>query len=70
MLCQIGRTRNSYFILLSSTVASSAKSGYVVIPEHFGQNEVPAGSNKEWTRKKPSFVPKVDLVDAIVFPSI
>ena len=67
MLCQIGRTRNSYvatkFILLSSTAASSATSGYVVVPEYFGQNE-------GRTTEKLSFVPKVDLLDAIVLPSM
>ena len=52
------------------TVARRATSDYVIVPEHFGQNEEPAGSNEERTRKKPSFVPKVDLKDAIVFPSM
>ena len=74
MLCQFGQIRNgyvaTYFILLSSTAASSATSGYVAVPEHFGQNEEPAFSNEERTRKKPSFVPKVDLIDAIVPPSM
>ena len=74
MLCHFGRTRNAYvttqFILLSNTAASSATSGYVVVPEHFGQNEEPACSNEERTRKKPSFVPKVDSIDAIVFRSM
>ena len=64
MLCQFGRTRNVYvatrFILLSSTAESSATSGYVAVPEHFLQNEEPACINKERTRKKPSFVPKLD----------
>ena len=71
MLCQFGQTRNRYvatqFTLLSSTAASSARSGYVVVPERFGQNEEPACSNEERTRKKPSFVPKVDLIKAIAF---
>ena len=74
MLCHFGRTRNGYvaisFILLSSTEASSATSGYVVVPENFGQNEEPAVSNEERTMKKLSFVPKMDLIDAIVFPSM
>ena len=43
MFCHFGRTRNvsvaNLFILLSSTVTSSAKGGYVVVPEHFAQNE-------------------------------
>ena len=73
MLCQIGRTRNVYvatrLILLSSTAESSATSGYVVVLEHFGQNEEPAVSNEERTEKRPSFVPKVNLIDAIVLPS-
>ena len=74
MLRHFGQTRSgyvtTYFILLSSTAASTSTSGYVVVPEHFGQNEEPAGSNEEWIRKKPNFVPKVDLIDAIVFPSM
>ena len=74
MLCQFGRTRSgfvaTYFILLSSTAASSATSGCVVVPEHFGQNEEPAGSNEERTGKKYSFVPKVDLIQTIVFLSM
>ena len=49
---------------------SSATSGYIVVPEHFGQNEEPDGSNEERTKKKPNFVPKVNLIDAIVFPSM
>ena len=55
MLCQFGQTQNgnvaTYFILLSSTAASSVTGGYVVVPEHFGQNEEPAGSNEEQTKK-------------------
>ena len=64
MLCQFGRTRNVYvasrFILLSSTAESSATSGHKAVPEDFLQNEEPSVTNKERTRKKPSFVPKVD----------
>ena len=74
MLCQFGQTWNGYvatcFILLSSTAASSATNGYVVVSERCGQNEEPACSNEERTRKKPSFVPKVDLIDAIVIRSM
>ena len=55
MLCQFGQTRNGYvatfFILLSSTAASSATSGYVVVPDHFGQNEELACSDEKRTRK-------------------
>ena len=73
-LFHFGQTRNgyvaTYFILLSSTAASSATSGYVVVSEHFGQNEEPACSNKERTKEKPSFIPNVDLIDTIVFPSM
>ena len=73
-LCHFGRTRNGYvathFILLSSTAESSATSGYVVVLERFGQNEEPAGSNKERAKKKHALDPKVDLFDAIVFPSM
>ena len=64
MLCQFRRTRNVHvaarFILLSSTAKSSATSGYVAVLEHFLQKEEPACINEERTRKKPSFVPKVD----------
>ena len=64
MLCQFGRTRKVYvatrIILFSSTTESSATSGYVAVPEQFLQNEEPACINEERTRKKPSFVPKVD----------
>ena len=74
MLCQFGQTRNGYvatqFILISSTAASSATSGYVVVPEHFGKNDEPAGSNEERTKKRPSFAPEVSLFNAIVFPSM
>ena len=73
-LCHFGRTRNGYVAtyssLLSSTAASSATSGYVIVAEHFDQNEKPAGSNEERTMKEPSFVPKVDLIDTIVFRSM
>ena len=47
-------------ILLSRTAESSATSGYVAVPEHFLKNEEPSVNNEERTRKKPSFVPKVD----------
>ena len=40
----------TYLILLSSTEASSATSGYVVVSEHFGQIEEPAGSNEKRTK--------------------
>ena len=74
MLCQFGQTRNVYvatkIILLSSTAESSATSDYVAVPEHFPQNEVPACTNEERTMKKPSFVPKVNIIDAIVSPSM
>ena len=66
MLCQFGQTRNGYV----ATAASSATSGYLVVPESFGQNEEPARDNKECTKKKRSFVPKVDIIDAIVLPSM
>ena len=74
MLCQFGRTRNVYvatrFILLSSTAESSATGGYLGVPEHFLQNDEPACINEQRTRKKPSFVPKVDYFDAMVLPSM
>ena len=64
MLRQYGRRRNVYvatgFILSSSTAVSNATSGYVAVVEHFLQNEEPLVDNEERTRKKPSFIPKVD----------
>ena len=64
MLCQFGRTRNVFvatrIFLLSSTAESSARSGYVAVPEHFLRNEEPSVNNGERTKKKPIFVPKVD----------
>ena len=69
MLWYFGRTLNGYvatrFILLTSTAESSATGGYVVIPERFGQSEAEVGRNVERTRKKLSFVPTVDLFDAV-----
>ena len=74
MLCHFGQTRNGYvathFIVLSSTAESSATSGYVVVLRHFGQNEVSGGGKEERIRKRASFVPKMDSIDAIVFPSM
>ena len=69
MLCYFGQTRSGYvailFILRGSTATSSATGDYVAIPERFGRNEEPAGGNQEWTKKKPSLFPKVDLTDAL-----
>ena len=60
MLYLFGQTRSGYvatrFILLSSTAESSATSGYVVVPERFGQNGERI-SRKKRTKKNPSFVP-------------
>ena len=74
MLRRFGRTRNVYvgtrIIPLTSTAESSATSGYVAVPEHFLRNEEAACINEERTRKKPSFVPKVDQIDAIVLLSM
>ena len=54
-LCQFGQTRNAslatYLILLSSTAASSATSSYVVVPEHFDQNDEPACKTRNGLRK-------------------
>ena len=64
MLFHFGRTRDVYvatrIILLSSTAESSATRGYVVATERSGQSEAWASINEKRTRKKPSFVPKVD----------
>ena len=70
-LCQLGKTPSAYvatrFILLTSTAAGSATSGYVVVRESIGQNEDSACINDDRTREEPSFVPKVIFFDAIVF---
>ena len=61
MLCHFGQTRNGWvatiFLLLSSTAESSARSGCVIVPERFDQNEEPANRIDERTRRKPNFVP-------------
>ena len=58
-LCHFGRSRSGYitthFIFLSSTAESSAESGYVVVPERFGQIEEAANRKEERTSKKPVF---------------
>ena len=73
-LCHFGRTRDVYvatrIILFSSTAESSATSGYVVATERSGQSEAWASKNVERVRKKPSFVPKVDWIDAIALPNM
>ena len=60
--CHFGQTRSGsvaiHFILRSSAVTSSATGDYIAVPERFGQNEERASSNKERTRKKPSFAPQ------------
>ena len=60
MLCLFGQTRNGYvathFILCTTTAKSSATSGYVVVPERFGQNDEPARKKEERIKEKPSFV--------------
>ena len=62
VLCHFGQTGNgsvaTHFILLGSTATSCATGGYVVVPEHFGRKEEPAGRNEGRTQNKPSFVPK------------
>ena len=68
-LCHFSWTWNgnvaTHFILLSSTAESSATSSYVVIPERFSQNEKPAGTIEERTRKSLVLFPAVDLTEAI-----
>ena len=62
MLCHFEQTRKGsvaiHSVLRGSTATSSATGDYVAVQERFGQNEDPAGSNEERTRKKLSFVPK------------
>ena len=68
-LFHFGRTWNGYvairIILFSSTADSSATGGYVVAPDCSGQSETWAGRNVERSKKKRSFVPTVDLIDAV-----
>ena len=58
MLCYDGQSRNgsvpTHFILLSSTVASSATHGYIVVPKRLSRNEEPAIEKKEQTKNVPS----------------
>ena len=55
MLCHVGQTRSgsvaTHFIVRTSTAMSSSTGGYLVVSESFGQNEQPAGSIVEWTKK-------------------
>ena len=51
--------------LFSSTAKNSATSGYVVIPERFGQNEEPACKDEERARKNLVLFPAVDSIEAI-----
>ena len=57
MVCYNGQLRNvsvaSYFILLSSTETSSARGGYVVVPERPSRNEGPTSRKEEQTRNVP-----------------
>ena len=73
-LCHFGQTRSGYvairFIPRGSTAESSATSGYVVVPERFGQNEEPAGSNEERTGKKRSFVSKSGFNQCSTIPEM
>ena len=61
-LCHFGQTRNGsvdpHFILLSSTVTSSATDSYVAVPERLGQNEEPASGNKKRAINKRKSVTK------------
>ena len=54
MLCYDDQLRNgpivTHFILFSSTAASSATGGYVVVPEWPSKNEEPANENEERTK--------------------
>ena len=73
-LFHFGRTRDvsvaTRIILFTSTAESSATSGYVVATERSGQSEAWVSKNVEGTKEKPSFVPKVNYIDAIVLPSM
>ena len=68
-LCQFGRTQNGYvathFILLSSIAESSATSGYVVVPERFGQNGKRLVEMRNGLGKNLDLFPAVHLIDAI-----
>ena len=71
MLCHFGHTRNGsvaiHFILRGRAATSSATGDYVAVPERLGQNEEPAGSNDERTKKDVFFLPKVYINDAVLF---
>ena len=65
MLFHFGRTRNGYvailFTLLTSTAERTATSGYMVVPERFGQIEEPDSTNEERAEKKLTFVPSSEF---------
>ena len=73
-LFHFGQTLDFYvatkIILVSSSAESSATSGYVAVPENFLQNGEPSVKNAERAKKKPSFVPKMDYIDANVLPNM
>ena len=73
-LFHFGRTRDVYVatrvIFFGSTAEGCATSGYVVATERSSQSEAWANKNVERARKKVSFVPKVNIIDAIVLPSM
>ena len=61
MLCYDGQLRNgsvaTHFLLLSSTVTSSATGGYVAVPERPSRNEEPTSGNEEQTRNVAGSLP-------------
>ena len=69
MLCHFGQAWDGsvaiHFCFQGSTATNSATADYTAVSERLGQNEERAGSNKERSRKKLSFVPEVYLFDAV-----
>ena len=67
MLCHFSQLRNgsvaSLIIHFSSTATSSAKSEYVTVLEHIGQNEEAASRIEERAENKPSLATKMHLND-------
>ena len=59
---RLHRMKPTRFILLSRTAESSATSGYVVVPERFGQSEARAGRNVERTKRKPNLIPSIEFI--------
>ena len=69
MLCQFGQRRNvsvaMHYLVRGGSATSKAAGDYVAVPELFGQNAEPTGSNEEKTKKNKVLFLKVYLTNAL-----